>query len=133
MALVRTDTIKPGRNDILIKNISEKNLKLFIQLTKINNNTFKYIPETEDTFPNLLLTSKTIQACISKPFFNCEEASDEVAIRLSYDQPFKITINDVEYLFDNIQDFLINGSSILDLELVSPEIFVHPSDVQVQG
>ena len=132
MAFVRTDTIKPGRNDILIKNISEKNLKLFIQLTKINDNTFKYIPETEDTFPNLLLTSKTIQACISKPFFNCEEASDEVAIRLSYDQPFKITINDLQYHFNNIQDFLINGSSILDLELVSPEIFVHLSDVPVE-
>ena len=73
MAFVRTDTIKPGRNDILIKNISEKNLKLFIQLTKINNNTFKYIPETEDTFTILLLTSKTIQACISRPFFNCKK------------------------------------------------------------
>lgn len=132
MAFVRTDVIKPGTNGILIKNISETDLKLFIQLTKINDNTFKYVPETEEMFPNLLLTSKTIQACISKPFFNCEEASDEVAIRLSYDQPFKIIINDAEYLFDNIQDFLTNGLDVLDLELVSPEIFIHLSDVPVE-
>ena len=76
MPFVRTDTIKPGLNKILIKNISETDLKLFIQLTKINDNTFKYVPETEEIFPNLLLTSKTIQACISRPFFNCEGALD---------------------------------------------------------
>ena len=55
MPFVRTDTIKPGLNEILIKNISETDLKLFIQLTKINDNTFKYLPETEEIFPNLLL------------------------------------------------------------------------------
>lgn len=133
MPFVRTDTIKPGLNGILIRNISETDLKLFIQLSKINTNTFKYFSEAEMGDANLLLTSKTIQACISKPFFNCEEASEEAAVILAYDQPFKITVNDLEYQFNNVQDFLQNGLETLDLELVSPEIFIHLSDVPVEN
>ena len=121
MPFVRTDTIKPGLNEILIKNISETDLKLFIQLTKINDNTFKYLPETEEIFPNLLLTSKTIQACISRPFFNCEGATDTsgcIDIKGLWD----LEIDGVRILSDvtpqQIESYLINES---------PHITNHPS------
>lgn len=106
MALVRTDIIKSGLNRIVIKNISEDNVKLFIQLTKINNNIFKYVPETEEILPNLLLTSKTIQTCLREYYANCINATTEAAIHMPMYTPFVITVDSVPYHFDDIADFL---------------------------
>ena len=136
MPFVRTDEIKPGVNKIIIRNPTENNVKLFLKISSVYNNYFKYVPDTEDVYPNLLLTSKTIQACLAKPTFRCDMATHEGALIIDSNQPFDITIEDVVYSFDNVAHFLsvINtpgGNNILNNENVSCTILTHLSDIPI--
>ena len=110
----KSEIIERGKNLLVLRNKDKSSHNLTIEMSGVSKSFFSpntSLPEGSDS--NLLLTTKTVQACLRDFFISCDGATSEAVFNVPLNTAFKLIIDDVEYYFTNIQDYLQRAKNIL--------------------
>lgn len=109
--------ITKGKNIVVIQNLGTTNKRINISLSYFSKDFFQDRQYSDLSNPNLVLTSKSIQSCLT-PYENlitCDNATTEVSLLINPNNPFTIKIEDSSYTFQNVNEFISNTTLPKDL------------------
>lgn len=111
-----SEIIEKGRNVLVLRNKGEASNNITIEMSGVSQSYF----ETNTSSPigsdsNLLLTTKTIQACLRDFYISCDGSTPETSFDIPLNTAFKIIIGTTEYYFTNVQDYLDRAKEVLPL------------------
>ncbi len=111
-----SEIIEKGRNVLVLRNKGEASNNITIEMSGVSQSYF----ETNTSSPigsdsNLLLTTKTIQACLKDFYISCDGSTPETSFDIPLNTAFKIIIGTTEYYFTNVQDYLDRAKEVLPL------------------
>ena len=113
----KSEIIEKGKNLLVLRNKGKIPHNLTIEMSGVSKSFFSpntSLPEGSDS--NLLLTTKTAQACLRDFFISCSGATSEAAFSVPLNSAFKLIIDDVEYYFTNVQDYVQRAKEILPVD-----------------